>query len=189
MESPASEVDVPAPPQLPTWTLLPPCSPHSDPYPPPVPSCLWDSCLPLISSGSAYTRVEHSILSPVDLLPLWSSLPLYPTFIGQWTHPFCGTIPHPRPQVHGFSGLIRLWGGGLMLWLEADAWNTPPRRLLGTLLSTFTLPPMEPPVSGGWTLLTQRSHPCPCPGLSTLLDASLVFTFPLPCPCGAVPWP
>lgn len=33
-----------------------------------------------------------------------------------------------------------------MLWLEADAWNTPPRLLLGTLLSTFTLPPMEPPV-------------------------------------------
>lgn len=47
-----------------------------------------------------------------------------------------------------------------MLRLEADAWNNPPRLILGT----FTLPPLEPPVSGGWTLLTQRSHPCPCPG-------------------------
>lgn len=97
MESPASEVDVPAPPQLPTWTLLPPCSPHSDSCPPPVPSCLWDSCLPLISSGSAYTRVEHSILSPVDLLPLWSSLPLYPTLASGLIHSV-EQFPTPVPR-------------------------------------------------------------------------------------------
>lgn len=187
MESSASEVDVPAPPQLPTWTLLPPCSPHSDPYPPPVPSCLGQLPPPHLQWLSLH---KGGALHPVPSGP--SSFVVFSPrlpHIGQWTHPFCGTIPHPRPQVHGFSGLIRLWGGGLMQWLEADAWNTPLRRLLGTRLSTFTLPPMEPPVSGGWTLLTQRSHSCPCPGLSTLLDASLVFTFPLSCPCGAVPWP
>lgn len=46
-----------------------------------------------------------------------------------------------------------------MLWLEADAWDTPPSLLLGTFLSTFTLPPVEPPISGGWTLLTRGRIP------------------------------
>lgn len=50
-----------------------------------------------------------------------------------------------------------------MLWLEADAWNTPHGLILATLLNIFTLL-REASVPGGWTLQTQRSHPCLCPG-------------------------
>lgn len=69
------------------------------------------------------------------------------------------------------------------LWLEADTWNTPPRLELGTFLGTFILPPRGAPISRGWTLLTQRSHPsfAQMPRVEhTLLDASLVSTFLLP---------
>lgn len=122
--------------------------------------CLWDSCLPLISSGSTYRRV--GALHPVPSGPF--SFVVFspsPPHIGQWTHPFYGTIPHAHSQVNGFSGLICLWAG-LMLWLEADAWDTPPSLLLGTFLSTFTLPPVEPPIrEAGLFLLEVASLPMP----------------------------
>lgn len=63
--------------------------------------------------------------------------------------------------------------------LEAGAWNisqAPP----GNTPQQLHLPSRGASVSGGWTLLTSWSHSCLCPGLSTLLDASLVFTFLLP---------
>lgn len=69
-----------------------------------------------------------------------------------------------------------------MLCLEAGAWNTGPRLLLGVLLST-------PPPSL-WSLLAVEARlpslrgliPAGpgCPGVSSLLEASLVFTFLLP---------
>lgn len=78
-----------------------------------------------------------------------------------------------------------------MLCLEAGAWNTRPRLLLGILLSTSPSFPVEPPFSGGYTPHSEVSS-LPCPGVSNLLEASLVVTFLLPRPRGTFllwPWP
>lgn len=92
-------------------------------------------------------------------------------FCPQWTLFLCGLLspftphwpvdssilwnnPHPTPRSMD-SVDSSMWGGGLMPWLEVDAWNTPPGLLLGTLLSTFTLPPVEPPV---WRLDSSHSE-------------------------------
>lgn len=57
--------------------------------------CLWDSCLPLISSDSAYTRVGN-IPSPVESLPVWSSLPLYSTLASGLIHSVEQFSPTPK---------------------------------------------------------------------------------------------
>ena len=150
---------------------LPPSLP-----PPPQTRCL--------GAGSTLTPASCAILS-VGQLPLphpqWFSLHKgrNTPFCPQWTLFLCGLLSHftscwpvdssilwnnsslPRPRTQWTHPLVRTL---LTLWLEADAWNTSPRLTLGTFLSTFSLLSVEPPVSGGWTLLTQRSHPCPCPG-------------------------
>lgn len=83
-------------------------------------------------------------------------------FCPQWTLFLCGLLapftPHwpvdssilwnnspPHPQVHGFSGLICV-GRRTHAVAGSRCLEHSSRLLLGTLLSTFTLPPVEPPV-------------------------------------------
>lgn len=145
------------PPSSPPRTLLPRCSLHSDPHPPPVPCCLWDGCLPPHLQWLTYTRVGTRHPSPSG--PSSFVISPSPPHIGQWTHPFCGTIPSHKSMD---SVDLSICGDSSHCgWKQClkHSWL-----ILGTLFSTLTLPPMEP-VSGGWTLLTQRSvSSCPYPG-------------------------
>lgn len=90
-------MNVPVPSQLPPWTLLPWCSLHSDPT-----LLLCHRVYGTVASPSSPVAQptqgwEHSILSPVDLLPLWSSLPLHPTLASGLIHSV-EQFPTPTPR-------------------------------------------------------------------------------------------
>lgn len=87
--------------------------------------------------------------------------------VGQWTHPFCGTIPHSHvPRTQWTHPLVRTL---LTLWLEADAWNTSSQAHPGNIPSTPS--PFFPlGASCQWRLDSSHpevsSLPLPrCPGL------------------------
>lgn len=107
-----------------------------------------------------------------------------PPHIGQWTHPFCGTIPHPHPRSRDSLDPSVC---------EEDpsccAWKLlPGTRLPGSSWEYSSAP--HPPSRGAscqWRLDCPHSEVSfqlrpRCPGLSTHLDASLVFISLLPLP-------
>lgn len=107
-----------------------------------------------------------------------------PPHIGQWTRPCYGTIPsHKSMDSVDLSICEDSSHCGWKRCLE-HSWL-----ILGTLFSTLTLPPMEPPISGGWTLLTQRSRPAHTQvprGEHTPRCQFGLHISASPCPCGTV---
>ena len=102
--------------------------------------------------------------------------------IGQWTHPFCGTVPsHKSMDSVDLSICVDSSHCGWKRCLE-HSWL-----ILGTLFRILTLPTLEPPVSGDWTFLTQRPPPAHMQvlrGERTLRCQFHLHISACPCPCG-----
>lgn len=82
----------------PPWTLLPWCNLHSDPTHLLCHHCVYGTVASPSSPVAQPTEGwEHCILSPVDLFPLWSSLPLHPTLASGLIHSM-EQFPTPTPR-------------------------------------------------------------------------------------------
>lgn len=96
-----------------------------------------------------------------------------PPHIGQWTHPFCGSIPFVRYTSH-------LWGFVRIPHTVArsDAWNIPGLSWERSSAPSFSLPWSLLSVEAGFFSLRGLILPIPkFSGVRILLDASLVSTF------------